>query len=265
MLQGTLSTLTGMANSFLAPVEYPDSDGEPMADNTLQRDTIAYLVTAIRRWYSEREDVFVAGDLLWYFEEGNPKARLAPDCMIAIGRPAGYRGSYMQWVEGGVCPQVVFEVLSPKNTFVEMRHKYETYARLGSREYYLIDPYEQRVTGFVRGHDDAVVDLADAVGHRSEILGLTFRFRNDFFDLWTGSESLMRPEELGITVTELSVVVEQMRVDAERAEAENEQALAAAERAQAEAEQARAEAERAQAEAAALRAKLLAAGIDPDA
>ena len=243
MTQGTLTTITGMANSLLAPVDYPDGDGEPMADNTLQWDTIAYLVTAIRRWYADRADVFVAGDLLWYFEEGNPRARLAPDCMVAIGRPKGYRGSYRQWAEGGICPQVVFEVLSPKNTFVEMRRTYETYSRLGCREYYLIDPYERRVTGFVR-NDGSVVDLSDAIGHHSEILGLTFAFREDFFDLWTGTESLLRPDELGATVNELGATVSELSVEVERS---------------------RAEAESARAEADVLRAKLLAAGIDPDA
>ncbi len=246
-----------MANSFLASVEYPDSDGEPMADNTLQWDTIAYLVTAIRRWYADRTDVFVAGDLLWYFEEGNPKARLAPDCMVAIGRPSGYRGSYRQWVEGGVCPQVVFEVLSPNNTFVEMRHKYETYARVGCLEYYLIDPYERRVTGFVRS-GDVIVDLPDAIGRSSEILRLSFDFRDDFFDLWTGTESLLRPDELGATVTELGATVQEL--DATVSELSVE-----VERARSDAEQFRADAEQARAEADALRAKLRAAGIDPGA
>ena len=246
-----------MANSFLASVEYPDSDGEPMADNTLQWDTIAYLVTAVRRWYADRPDVFLAGDLLWYFEEGNPKARLAPDCMVAIGRPSGYRGSYRQWVEGGVCPQVVFEVLSPKNTFVEMRHKYETYARLGCLEYYLIDPYERRITGF-RREDGVLVDIPDAVCHRSEILGLTLDFREDFFDLRTSSASLLRPDELGASVDQLTSEVARVRRESAAA-----QLAAAASRDEASA--ARDEADVARREAELLRAKLRSAGIDPGA
>ena len=53
-------------------VEYPDSDGKPMSDNTPQWDTIAYVVQALRGWFLARLDVFVAGDLLWYYEEGKP-------------------------------------------------------------------------------------------------------------------------------------------------------------------------------------------------
>ena len=264
MSQGTIDTLSGMANSFLASVEYPDSDGEPMADNTLQWDTIAYLVTAVRRWYADRPDVFVAGDLLWYFEEGNPKARLAPDCMVAIGRPSGYRGSHRQWVEGGVCPQVVFEVLSPKNTFVEMRHKYETYARLGCLEYYLIDPYERRITGF-RREDAALVDLADAVGHRSEILGLTLDFREDFFDLRTSSASLLRPDELGASVDQLTSEVARARRESAAAQLAAAAARDVADAARDQADAARDEADAARRAAELLRAKLRAAGIDPGA
>ena len=128
-------TIPAVAKAKRSLVEYPDSDGKPMSDNTLQRDTIAYVVQALRCWFLARLDVFVAGDLLWYYEVGNPKARVAPDGLVAFGRPPGYRGSYMQWVEDGVCPQVVFEVLSPKNTAAEMQHKYALYARLGCLEY----------------------------------------------------------------------------------------------------------------------------------
>ena len=55
--------------------------------------------------FLEDPDVFVAGDLLWYPVEGNNTLRIAPDVMVAFGRPKGYRGSYRQWQEGGVAPQ----------------------------------------------------------------------------------------------------------------------------------------------------------------
>lgn len=230
MSQGTISKVSGMPRQFLAPVNYPDSDGEPMSDNTLQWDTIAYLITVIRHWFSPRPDVFVAGNLLWYYEEGNPKARIGPDCLVSFGRPPGYRGSYMQWVEDGICPQVVFEVLSPKNTKKEMEAKYELYARLGCEEYYLIDPYRRMVGGFHRVGQE-IVDIADAVGQRSALLHLTLGFREDFFDLrQDDGHSLLRPDEMA--------------------------AIASS---------APAQLATAQATAGRLRAKLIAAGIDPDA
>lgn len=63
--------------------------------------------------------------------------------MVVFGRPKGDRGSYLQWLEDGIAPQVVIEVLSPGNTLAEMAHKLQFYARYGVEEYYLYDP-EQR-------------------------------------------------------------------------------------------------------------------------
>src|SRR6516164_4681448 len=96
-------------------IVYPDSDGEPMADNTLKYERIVTIKGNLDILYLDRADVFVAGDMLWYPVEGDPTTRMAPDVMVAFGRPKGYRGSYRQWEEGGIAPQVVFEILSPGN------------------------------------------------------------------------------------------------------------------------------------------------------
>src|SRR5205814_3062926 len=97
-----------------------------------------------------RPDVFVAGDLLWYPREGFPNIRTAPDAMVVFGRPKGYRGSYRQWDEGGVAPQVVFEILSPGNRPQEMDRKFEFYDTYGVEEYYLYDPEGVSLAGWVR-------------------------------------------------------------------------------------------------------------------
>src|SRR6266545_225356 len=101
-------------------VVYPDSDGQPMSDNTLQFQWIVTIQGGLDALFADRPDVFVAGDLLWYPVEGEPSIRAAPDALVAFDRPKGYRGSYRQWEEGNVPPQVVFEVLSPGNRVPEM-------------------------------------------------------------------------------------------------------------------------------------------------
>ncbi len=68
-------------------------------------------------------EVFVAGNLLWYAVEGEPTIRTAPDVMVAFGRPKGRRGSYKQWEEANIAPQVVFEILSPGNRPEENGHE----------------------------------------------------------------------------------------------------------------------------------------------
>ena len=124
----------------LSEIEYPDSDGQPMSDNTLQFQWIMTLQGNLDALFRDDPNVFVAGDLLWYPVEKHPEIRCAPDTLVVFGRPKGYRGSYRQWEEGGVAPQVVFEVLSPGNRPDEMTQKFQFYDSYGVEEYYLYDP-----------------------------------------------------------------------------------------------------------------------------
>lgn len=98
-----MSTRTPVARDDLRDeiVDYPDSDGRPMADNTLQFEWIVTLKEGIEVLFRDDLNVFVAGDLLWYPVEGRPDLRTAPDVLVVFGRPKGYRGSYRQWVEAG--------------------------------------------------------------------------------------------------------------------------------------------------------------------
>ena len=153
-------------------VVYPESDGKPMADNTLQWDWMVKIVGELRELFAGKE-VFVAGDLFWYPVKGDPKTVQAPDALVAFGRPPGYRSSYKQWDEAGVTPQVVFGVLSPGNTRDEMAAKLKFYGRHGVEEYYLLDPYKNRVFGWVRtdGELQSVVPMSEYVSPR---LGVRF-------------------------------------------------------------------------------------------
>src|SRR5262245_31970104 len=91
---------------------YPECDGEPMADNTKQFEYITTIKGGLEAQYLGDAHVFVAGNLFWYPVEGQPAIRMAPDVMVVFGRPKGHRGSYLQWQEGGIAPQVVFEIWS---------------------------------------------------------------------------------------------------------------------------------------------------------
>jgi Uma2 family endonuclease len=129
---------------------YPDSDGKRMADNTKQFDKIVEIKLGLELLFAADEMVFIAGDLLWYPEEGNNRFCLAPDVMVAFGRPKGSRGSYRQWKEDNIAPQVVFEVLSPSNTMTEMLVKHDLYERLGVEEFYICDPDTAHWMGWAR-------------------------------------------------------------------------------------------------------------------
>ena len=131
-------------------IEYPDSDGKPMSDNTLQYKWIVVIREGLEVQFDDDPNVFVAANLLWYAVEGEPTIRGAPDVLVAFGRPKGNRGSYKQWKEGGIALQVVFEVLSPGNRAGEMGRKLVFYQQYGVEEYYLYDPDNGSLKGWRR-------------------------------------------------------------------------------------------------------------------
>jgi Uma2 family endonuclease len=135
-------------------IRYPDDDGNPMSDNTLQFEFIVMIKGGLDAQYRDAQDVFIAGNLLWYPVEGEPTIRQAPDVLAVFGRPKGYRGSYRQWEEGGVAPQVVFEILSPGNRAGELVRKFRFYERYGVEEYYVYDPDEGELVGYLRNQGE---------------------------------------------------------------------------------------------------------------
>jgi len=144
-----------------------------MSDNTEQYEWIVTIKGNLDILFLDRPDVFVAGDLLWYPVEGDPKIRMAPDTMVAIGRPKGYRGSYKQWEQGGLAPQVVFEVLSPGNRLGAMVEKLEFYRKYGVDEYYLYDPDTFELDGWIRDGEN-LVPISEMDGWVSSLLGIQF-------------------------------------------------------------------------------------------
>jgi Uma2 family endonuclease len=165
-----------MGNLAVKKINYPESDGKPMAENTKQYRWITVIKGNLDILFRDRADVFVAGDLLWYPVEGQPGTCTAPDVLVALGRPKGDRGSYQQWQEGGQPPQVVFEVLSPGNRGAEMARKAIFYQLHGVQEYYLYDPDEETLAVFVRVGDLLVEQKYSTSFWKSPLLGITFDF-----------------------------------------------------------------------------------------
>ncbi|WP_165073196.1 Uma2 family endonuclease [Paludisphaera rhizosphaerae] len=227
---------------------YPDDDGEPMSENTVQFRWIVLIKEGLEFLFRNRPDVFVAGDLLWYYEEGTPKARIAPDAMVVFGRPKVDRGSYRQWEEGGVAPQVVFEVLSPGNRGVEMARKFRTYDDLGVEEYYVYDPEEGGLQGWLRS-DGRLRKIDDLNGWVSPRLGVRFVPGE-------GPESLRIYHPDGSPFQTALEMQEAAIAERERAQAAERQTQV--ERREKEAAEQRAEAERLEREAAEQRAERLA-------
>jgi Uma2 family endonuclease len=231
-------------------VFYPETDGKPMAENTLQYRWMVLLIENIRILFSGDPNVFVAGDLLWYPVQGRVDISLAPDCMVAFGRPKGDRGSYKQWEESGIAPQVVFEVLSPSNTAIEMMDKLRAFERYGVEEVYYYDPQRAELRGWIR-REGQLEPVSQVEGWVSPRLRIRF---------WPGADGLKIERPDGTAFESFDELAERAR--RERQSAEQAHQRADQEHQRAEQERQRAEQERQRAEQ--LAAKLRALGVDPN-
>ncbi|MTJ29830.1 Uma2 family endonuclease [Aphanizomenon sp. UHCC 0183] len=162
---------------------YPDSDGNPMADNTEHYEWIVKIKENLEILFASKNDVFIAGDLLWYPVEGSVKTRQAPDVMVIFGRPKGKRGSYKQWEENNIAPQVVFEILSPGNRSQEMANKLLFYQRHGVEEYYVYNPDKIELTGFIleQAWLEEIEEINNWVSPR---LGIRFELTADNLEIY---------------------------------------------------------------------------------
>lgn len=240
-----------------APVHYPDSDGQPMAENTPQFRWIATVQGNLDLLFAGDPDVFVAGDNLIYPEEGHPEIRQAPDVHVAFGRPKRERGSYKVWEEGAIFPQVVFEVVSPGNRHAEMARKFVFYEKYGAEEYYVLDPDRRRLEGYLN-RPPGFEEVPDMNGWVSPRLGIRFGVGADIELYYPGGRQFFTFLELGQLQerTNLQLVQERRRAEQERQRAEQEHRRAESERQRAEQERQRAER---------LAARLRELGVDPDA
>lgn len=233
------------------PIVYPDTDGQPMAENTLQFEWIVTIKGGLDHLFDDDPNVFVAGDLFWYPVEGHPEIRIAPDAMVAFGRPKGHRLSYLQWKEGAIPPQVVFEILSPANRSGEMLRKFAFYQQYGVEEYYIYDPDPNLLdlSGFIR-RNNQLVAVPSMSGHKSPRLGIVFEMTDDGLRVvGPDGHPFLTYEELARREDELArrIEQEQQRTEFERQRAESE----------------RKRAEQAAAQVEQLRQKLRALGHDP--
>ncbi len=146
--------VSSVESSTQSPIHYPEDDGLPLSDNTIQFRWITVIQYNLDWLFADDSQVFVAGNLLWYPVEGQPKICQAPDIMVVFGVEKGERGSYKQWEENNIAPQVAFEILSPSNTLTEMNKKLLFYARHGVEEYYIYDPQKNDFSGWIRSHND---------------------------------------------------------------------------------------------------------------
>ncbi len=228
-------------------IEYPDEDGKPMAEGDVQCSYLIYARSALRLYFQNRPDVYVAGNLFIYYEQGNPESVIAPDVFVIFGVEKRDRRTYKTWEEQDKTPDFVLEITSKTTRTKDQGAKKGIYAFLGIREYFQYDPTGDYLTPQLQGlrlvegnyFPVPTNTLADGtLSLPSEVLGLELRVKSGemrFYDPATKQNLLTYEEEAAARV----------------------QAQAAQQQAQAAQQQAEERAQR-------LAAKLRELNIDPD-
>lgn len=224
-----------------------------MAENTLQYQWIVMLAGNLDAFLT---DAFVAGDLFWYPVEGDPRTRVAPDVMVALGRPKGHRKSYRQWEENNQPPTVVFEIWSPSNSLDEQFRKILFYAKHGVEEFYTWDPDRLVFSAYIR-QNGTLEPVATEGAFQSPRLGIRFVVDGDLSVYWQDGSPFLTFTELyersHATARERDAAVHALDAATQERDAAAQERDAVAQR--------YAESQR---RAESLAAKLRAMGIDPD-
>jgi Uma2 family endonuclease len=185
-------------------VNYPESDGKPMGETDEHRDEMVRLIELLKRYYAGQR-VYVSGDLLVFYEQGNPKKFIVPDVFVVKGIDPEKRRIYKIWYEGKP-PDAIIEVTSRKTKKKDTVTKPALYGQLRVPEYFLFDLTRDYLEPPLQGHRliggryDPIA--ADAQGGLvSEQLGLRLHAEGRqlmLSRLDTGQRLLTAEEELQI-------------------------------------------------------------------
>ncbi|HEX5470357.1 MAG TPA: Uma2 family endonuclease [Lacipirellulaceae bacterium] len=200
-------------------IEYPETDGRPMGETDLHRDWMHWIIDLLKFRYRGQQ-VYVSGNLLLYYEEGDPSHFVVPDAMVVKDCPPYRRRIFKVWEEQRV-PNVVVETTSRSTKHEDTSFKTQLYEQLGVREYFLYDPtadyLRPPLQGWRLGKDRFERITADAAGRLgSEELGLQLQLEDGdlvMYDARSGDRLLTEAEAN-------QAAYEAERAARERAEAE---------------------------------------------
>jgi Uma2 family endonuclease len=203
----------------LREVDYPTGDGKPMAETDVHRDLMVDLIQTLEARHAADPDVYVSGNILLFYEEGNGRRHVSPDVLFVRGIEKKRRENYLAWLEGK-SPDLVIELTSRTTRSEDVKKKFALYRDvLRVPEYIMFDPLGDYLFPTMQGFRlvDGRYDVIGWVDGRlpSEILGL--HLERD------GSDLRLVDPTTGLrlsTLKEMASKAEAERLRAEQAEAE---------------------------------------------
>ena len=185
----------GHSNTFplpSAPTEtadlYPESDGKPMAETERHFRELLKNFNRIENHFAHIPDVYVLGDMMMYYEEGNPRKSISPDIFVTFGIGKKERRIYKIWEEGKP-PDFVLEFASKGTYRTDLTRKVQLYAEIGIPEYFVYDVDRRYLPspllGFRLMGDDYVEIASLATGGLPSVtLGLEFHVLDDSLGIY---------------------------------------------------------------------------------
>ena len=173
---------TGIASRV---IDYPETDGQPMAETPEHRDVMIDAIQVLRRHFAGRPDVYVSGNMMMYYEEGEPRRCVSPDVFVAVGVEDKDRRTYLLWREAKG-PDFVLEVTSKSTRRNDQVTKRTLYEWMGVSEYVLYDPLGEYLDPPLQGYRLVGGEYVELEGRRlpggaralhSEVLGLSLHVR----------------------------------------------------------------------------------------
>ncbi|MDE0427396.1 Uma2 family endonuclease [Candidatus Poribacteria bacterium] len=203
---------------------YPDTDGKPMAVSDEHRRVLTQILRTLEHFFTHRPEVYVSGDLLMYYVQGDPRKSVAPDVLVSFGIGQKARRTYLVWQEGKP-PDFVMELASESTYQNDLGGKMQLYAHLGIADYFLCDieglylPTPLMGFTLVDGVYQPIAAATDGSLH-SAVLGLDFHLRLSDLRLYDPEKGdwLLTPE----AAADARAEQETARAEQEAARAEQE-------------------------------------------
>ena len=207
----------------LAPSDYPESDGKPMAETPVHWRATVDATEPLHGFFEKRSDIYVGSDMFVYYREGDLRCNVVPDVWVAFGvAKLPERRTWLLWLEG-TGPDFVLEITSKSTRREDEGRKKRLYEQLGVREYWQFDPTGDYLDPILKGRElgpdgkyrNLVLRERDGVLCHASLLGLDLCLEDGwlfYFDP-TGNVRLLTPAE--------------QRAATQRAEAERDLHLAA--------------------------------------
>ena len=225
---------------------YPETDGKPMAETDTHRKFMMAFIQMLEDHFQNDKDVYISGNLMMYYVQGDPKQCVSPDVFVVFGVGKKARNTYKTWEEGRT-PDFVLEVSSRSTYHHDLSGKKHLYAEtLAVREYFIYDPSGQIPVAFTGFHlVDGTYREIEPVNERlpSAVLGLELGEREGSLGLYNPDieQWLLTPDE---RVKQANEYVQQEAQARRNAEVQAQQEAQARRNAEAELARALAEIER---------------------